>query len=146
MLMPVMRNSFFEDFLKDFPMGFAPAANNHERNQAGSVMKTDIKEDENGFDIVMDLPGFKKENVKAQIRDGYLVIQAETRTDNEEKDDKGKYLRRERYYGNCQRSFYVGDEITEEDIKARFEDGVLNINIPKKEKQIEEPKYVAIEG
>ena len=94
----------------------------------------------------MELPGFKKEDVKAQVKDGYLTIEAESRVENEENDEEGKFLRRERFVGSCRRSFFVGEEITEEDIKAKFEDGVLKMSIPKKQPVIEEPKYIAIEG
>ena len=95
----------------------------------------------------MDLPGFNKEDVKLQLKDGVLKVSATTKTVNEEKDANGKYIRRERFQGSCERSFYVGENLTEEDIKARFADGVLSVNVPKKEAkpQIEENKYIAIE-
>ena len=142
MLMPMLRNNWFDDFFGDFPE-FDRVAQPVNSN----LMKTDIKEMEDGFSIAMDLPGFKKEDVKAHVKDGYLVIQAESNVNNDEKDENGKFLRRERFYGNCQRSFYVGDAITEEDIKAKFEDGVLTMGNPKKDrKAVEEPKYIAIEG
>lgn len=157
MLMSTMlRDNWFNDFWKEFPIGFAPTPPGNVKQDApvnASTMKTDIKESEDGFEIDMDLPGFKKEDVKAQVKDGYLVVQAETKSENDVKTDDAsdakdevKYLRRERYYGSCQRSFFVGDAVTEEDIKAKFEDGVLKIAVPKKEKEIEQPKYVAIEG
>ena len=95
----------------------------------------------------MDLPGVKKEDVKAQLKDGYLTISAETKfDDNEEKE--GKFIRRERYYGSSSRSFYVGEELKEEDIKAKFVDGILKISVPKKqsEEKIETPKFIQIEG
>jgi HSP20 family molecular chaperone IbpA len=111
-------------------------------------MKTDIKETDDGFELDIDLPGYKKEDVKAQLKDGYMTISAETSQNNDEKDDNGKYIRRERYYGTCSRSFYVGENITEEDIKAKFENGILRISVPKKEAQpaVEENKYISIEG
>lgn len=110
-------------------------------------MRTDVKENETGYELDIDLPGCKKENVKAELKDGYLKISAESRQDNEEKDDAGKYIRRERYYGTCSRSFYVGEAVTQEDIKARFEDGILKISVPKKVKPaVEESRYIAIEG
>ena len=91
---------------------------------------------------------FKKENVKAELKDGYLLITAATNTDEKKKDKDGRYIRRERYSGTCSRSFYVGDDVTQEDIKARFEDGTLKLSIPKKESkpEVEEAKYIAIEG
>lgn len=112
------------------PMGFgAPAT---------SVMKTDIKESDNGFELEIDLPGYKKEDVKAELKDGYLTITASRNTSNEEKDENGKYIRRERFVGTSSRSFYVGEELTEEDIKAKFENGILMLDIPKKEPKPEE--------
>jgi HSP20 family molecular chaperone IbpA len=113
-----------------------------------SVMKTDIKEKEGGFELDIDLPGYKKEDVKAQLKDGYMTISAETSQENDEKDDNGKYIRRERYSGTCSRSFYVGEDITEEDIKAKFDNGILKVFVPKKEAKppVEENKYIAIEG
>lgn len=96
----------------------------------------------------MNLPGIKKENVKAELKDGYLTINAITNSENDEKDSSGKYIRRERFMGSCSRSFYVGEEVTEEDIKAKFEDGTLKLQIPKKEEKAVEDdrKYIAIEG
>ena len=111
------------------------------------LMKTDVKETEDSFMIEMDLPGFKKEDVKAQVKDGYLVIEAVKNADTEEKEENGKYIRRERFYGTCKRSFYVGEQLTEEDIKAKFENGVLTLSFPKEvKKEVEAPKYIAIEG
>jgi HSP20 family molecular chaperone IbpA len=111
-------------------------------------MRTDVKEDSKGFELDIDLPGFKKEDVKAQLKDGYLTISAENSQTNDEKDSDGKYIRRERFFGTCSRSFYVGDDITEEDIKAKFENGILKVSVPKKEAQpVEEKnKFISIEG
>ena len=86
-------------------------------------MKTDIKDADDHYEITMNLPGIKKENVKAELKDGYMTIHVSSNTNNDEKDENGKYIRRERFSGNCSRSFYVGDQITEEDIKAKFENG-----------------------
>ena len=96
----------------------------------------------------MEMPGFKKEDVKAQLKDGMLTIEAATSTNNDQKDEDGRYIRRERFTGSCSRSFYVGETIKQEDIKARFEDGILKICVPKEENkpQIEENKYISIEG
>ena len=110
-------------------------------------MCTDVKETENSYELDVELPGVKKEDVKAQLNDGYLTISAETKFDNSD-EHEGKYIRRERYYGTSSRSFYVGEELTEEDIKAKFEDGILKISVPKKqpEEKIETPKFIQIEG
>lgn len=113
-----------------------------------NIMHTDVKELENGYEIAMNLPGMKKENVQAELKDGYLTVSASADTSNDTKDEDGKYIRRERYTGSCSRSFYVGEQITQEDIRARFEDGVLKIEVPKVEAKpaVEEKRYIAIEG
>jgi HSP20 family molecular chaperone IbpA len=112
------------------------------------LMQTDVEEKDNGYEITMNLPGFKKEDVKGEIKDGYLTVTASTNTNNDEKDKDGKFIRRERYSGTCSRSFYVGEDVTENDIKAKFKDGVLKVTVPKKEAKpaVEESKYIAIEG
>ena len=101
-----------------------------------------------GYEVTMNLPGVKKEDVKAELKDGYLTISASSNNSRDEKDDNGRYIRRERYGGFCSRSFYVGDEVTEADIKAKFENGTLTMMIPKKEAKpaVENKKYIAIEG
>ncbi len=117
----------------------------HEFNGIGGLMRTDVKEDKEGYEVHIDLPGFKKEDVQITLKDGYMTVAA-SRV-NEVEEGK-KYLRRERYVGNVSRSFYVGEILTEEDIKAKFENGVLKITLPKKEEvpKVEEPKHIAIEG
>ena len=143
MLMPTLfRNDWFDDFMDGFSTDMMPAMKSGTRDNG--LMKTDVKETEDMFMIEMDLPGFKKEDVKAQVKDGYLVIEAVKNADTEEKED-GKYIRRERFYGTCKRSFYVGEAVTEEDVKARFEDGVLHLELPKKEaKKLPEAKAILI--
>lgn len=112
-----------------------------------SPMNTDIKENDNDYELTMNLPGVKKEDVTAELKDGYLTIHATSNQNKDEKDEDGKYIRRERYSGSCNRSFYVGDAITEEDIKANFENGTLKMTIPKKEaKAVPEKKFISIEG
>ena len=115
---------------------------------AKHLMKTDVKETENEYKLSVDLPGVKKDDLKAQLKDGYLTISATVNQNNDEKDEEGRYIRRERFSGSFNRSFYVGEDVTQEDIKARFEDGTLMLMIPKKETtpQVEEKKYIAIEG
>ena len=109
------------------------------------IMKTDIKEHKDNYSIMVDLPGYNKEDIKISVDDGYLTISA-TMSKNEEEKEHGKFVRRERYFGECSRSFYVGDNVLVEDIKASFKNGTLNLTIPKKEqKQIAEKKYVQIE-
>lgn len=113
-----------------------------------SVMKTDIKESEDGFELHIDLPGYKKEDVQAELKDGYLTITATRKVEENKEDDKGKFVRRERYFGTSSRSFYVGETVEQEDIKAKINDGILTVFIPKLEEKpkVEEKKYIAIEG
>ena len=113
------------------------------------LMLTDIKESDKGYELEMDLPGFRKEEIKASLENGYLIITAEKGLEQDEKDNEGKkYIRRERYTGSCQRAFYVGDEIEQDDIKASFKHGILRLDIPKKQPkpQVEENKFISIEG
>ena len=144
MLMPsIFGESLFDEFFDEFAR---PAKKTvRYTTQTPSVMRTDVKEHETGYELDIDLPGYKKEDVQAELKDGYLTITASSKTNDEQKDEAGKYIRRERYYGTCSRSFYVGEDIKQEDIKAKFEDGTLKIEIPKKEnKQIKNKKYIEI--
>jgi HSP20 family molecular chaperone IbpA len=114
---------------------------------AAHVMKTDVHEDENEYEVDIDLPGFKKDEIKLSLDNGYLLVSAAKSLDKDKKNIKGKIIRQERYAGSMQRSFYVGDTLTETDIKAKFEDGVLKLSIPKKEpEKLPETKTIAIEG
>ena len=110
-------------------------------------MQADVTESENDYTVEMNLPGVKKENVKIELKDGYLIVNATTKSETKEEDKKSKYIRRERYSGSGSRTFYVGKDLTQEDIKAKFEDGVLKLTVPKVEKKPEEPKskYITIE-
>ncbi|MBQ1922484.1 MAG: Hsp20/alpha crystallin family protein, partial [Lachnospiraceae bacterium] len=115
---------------------------------AGRIMKTDVREHETGYEIAVDLPGFKKDEIKLELKDGYLTVSAAKGLEENEKDKKtGKYIRRERYSGSMSRSYFVGEDMKQEDIKAKFEDGVLNICLPKKELQqkVEENHFITIE-
>lgn len=143
MLMPsIFRESLFDDFFGSSFPHFGVELGRHE------MMKTDIKETAQSYEMTMNLPGVKKEDVKAELKDGYLTIQASSNTENNTQDDDGRYIRRERYMGSCSRSFYVGTQVSQEEIKARFEDGILKLLIPKKEAKpmVEDKKYIAIEG
>ena len=116
---------------------------------ASRIMKTDIRETDSSYELDVDLPGFKKEDIQAQLKDGYLTITAQKGVEHNEQEEKtGRYIRRERYAGACQRSYYVGEDITEEDIKAEFKHGILKLFVPKKEVKpaVEEKKYISIEG
>ena len=147
MLMPsIFGESLIEDFFGDLARPIRSVA--RYSTPTTSVMRTDIRESEAGYELDIDLPGYKKEDVKAELKDGYLTISAESKQENDKQDENGKYIRRERYYGTCSRSFYVGEEVTQEDIRARFEDGILKLSVPKKEAlpKVEEKKYIPIEG
>ena len=112
-------------------------------------MKTDVKEKDGNYEVAIDLPGFKKDEIKLELENGYLTISAAKGLDKDETDkETGKYIRRERYAGACQRSFYVGEDVTEQDIKAEFKHGMLKLFVPKKEAKpvVETKKYVTIEG
>lgn len=146
MLRPsIFRPNFVDDMFDDF---FRTPFFDDSQMSKVNMMSTDIKESDNAYQIEMDLPGFAKEDVNASLKDGYLTISANHTHENEEKDAEHKFIRRERYQGTCKRSFYVGDQITETDIQAKFKDGVLTLVVPKKEKQpeVEQSKYIAIEG
>ena len=152
MLMPsIFGNDMFGDFFTDpwfDEKEFKDMQKKLYGHRAKNVMSTDVKEVENGYELEMDLPGFKKDEIKASVENGYLTISAARGLDEDEKDKKtGKYIRRERYAGACERSFYVGEGISQDDIKASFQHGILKLFIPKEpEKSVEEKKYVAIEG
>ena len=112
---------------------------------ARAVMKTDVRETDSGYELDIDLPGFKKDEVKLDLKDGYLTISAAKGLDKDQKDDKGHYIRQERYSGSCSRSFYVGD-IQPEDVHAKYEDGILKLTLPKADqKAIEHQNHIAIQ-
>lgn len=115
--------------------------------QAKNLMKTDVKESDNGYELTIDLPGFKKEELSAELNQGYLTISAQKSLEQDNSGQDGSYIRRERYFGNTSRTFYVGENVTQEEIRARYEDGLLKLSIPKKEaKTIEDQRRIAIEG
>ena len=152
MLMPsIFNDNLFDNFF-DFPFYDDRAERQTEKklygHRAANLMKTDIKEKKDGYDLEMDLPGFKKDEVKVELNNGYLTVSAAKGLDEDDKDkETGKYIRRERYTGSCQRSFYVGEYVTQEDIKAKYENGILRLSVPKKEaKPVETKKTIAIEG
>ena len=146
MLMPsIFGENLFNDDWMDF--GFPEVDKALYGKHANNVMKTDVKETDTGYEVDIDLPGFKKDEINAQLDNGYLTISAAKGLDKDEKDKKGKYICKERYAGAMSRSFYVGEGVTQEDIKAKYEDGILRLSVPKKEaKAVENKKYIAIEG
>ena len=146
MLMPsIFGENLFNDDWMDF--GFPGVDKALYGKHASHEMKTDVKETDSGYEVDIDLPGFKKDEINVQLDNGYLSISAAKGLDKEEKNKEGKYIRKERYAGAMSRSFYVGDALTQEDIKAKYESGILRLSIPKKEaKQVEATKRIAIEG
>ena len=146
-------DDFFNDLL-DFSVFDNKAMQKAQRELYGhhgaNMMKTDVQEHNDHYEVDVDLPGFKKDELSLELKDGYLVISAAKGLDKDEKEEKtGRFVRRERYAGSMSRSFYVGENIKQEDIHAKYESGVLKLSIPKEEKkkqEIEEKKYIAIEG
>ena len=149
MLLPaIFGENLFDDFMNDnFERNFFGSRNPLYGKHSKNLMKTDVKETDNGYELDIDLPGFKKDEITAHLEDGYLTVSAAKGVDKDEKDKEGRYIRRERYSGSMTRSFYVGNAVTEQDIKAKYEDGILSLSIPKKDpKAVEAKKYIAIEG
>ena len=152
MLLPsIFGENLFDDFFDDVPFFDNRAENQIEKKLYGrhahNVMKTDIKETDDNYELIVDLPGFKKDEIKVSLEDGYLTIEAAKGLDEDEQEKKtGKYIRKERYAGACQRSFYVGDNLTQEDIKGEFKHGILTLNVPKKEAKpaVETNKYLSL--
>ena len=138
-MMMIPRRSDFDLFDEMFTDPFFAGSEN-------KVMKTDIKEKKDKYVIEMDIPGYEKEDIKIDIQDGYLTVHAKANKSETEKEE-GKYVRKERYFGECSRSFYVGDNTTEEDIKAKFKNGTLMLEVNKKDetKQLPDKKYIDIE-
>ncbi|MGN0148975.1 MAG: Hsp20/alpha crystallin family protein [Clostridia bacterium] len=138
MLPSIFGGNLFDDF-----GGFPFSGFNHHNTD---LMKTDVKENNNNYELTVDMPGVEKENVKAELKDGYLTISATSGYSNDEKDNDGRYIRRERHYGSCSRSFYVGMSVTQDEIKASFKNGALRLTVPKKEeKQLPNNNYIQID-
>ena len=152
MLMPrIFGESLFDDLMdfrfpteEEFFGKRNPLFGKHGKN----LMKTDIREKDGSYEMDIDLPGFKKDEVKAKLENGFLTISAEKGLDRDQKDNEGRFIRQERYAGAMSRSFYVGDSVKQEDITAKFEDGILRLSVPKQEmKKLEnKDQYIAIEG
>ncbi|MBQ8074187.1 MAG: Hsp20/alpha crystallin family protein [Clostridia bacterium] len=137
----------FNDFDRDFFRGIRMPEHVLYGKNAPHLMKTDVRETETGYEVDMDLPGFKKDEIKLELNNGTLTVSTQKSMEKKDEDKNGKLLRQERYAGSMSRSFYVGEHVTEEDVKARFEDGVLRLSIPKKDaKKVEEKKTILIEG
>ena len=154
MLRPsIFGESLFDDWMDDFPFGkefekaMFPAKDPLYGKHAKNLMKTDVKETDDGYQVAVDLPGFKKDEIKIKLENGTLTINAAKGLDKDEKDKEGKYVRRERYAGSMSRSFYVGEHVTAEQVHPKYENGILTFEIPKNKEPIEEKeKFIAIEG
>ena len=151
MLMPsIFGENLFDDDWMNFPFNdeFWGKKNPLYGKHAQNMMKTDIRETDGSYELDVDLPGFKKDEVKVELNNGYLTVSAAKGLDEEEDDKKtGRYIRRERYAGACERSFYVGEDVTQEDIKGEYKHGILKLFVPKKEAKpvSNDPKYITIE-
>lgn len=149
MMTPSILGENLFDELMEYPFGRTfehafhnPVFGKREKN----LMKTDVREKDGYYELDMDLPGYKKEEVNAKLEDGYLTISASRGVDKSEQDKDGRFIRQERYTGSCQRSFYVGEGVKQSDIKASFENGILHLAVPKVEKkEAEENKYISID-
>ena len=150
MMMPsIFGENLFDDDWMNFPFeqDFWGKKNPLYGKHAKNMMKTDIREHDEGYEVDIDLPGFKKDEISIELENGYLTVSAAKGLDKAEEDKKGKYIRKERYAGAMQRSFYVGENLTDEDIKAKYENGILRLSVPKKPaKAVEAKKTIAIEG
>lgn len=147
MLPSIYSENLFDDFFSDpFDMVMPRSLNALYGKHGKNLMKTDVRETEDTYELDIDLPGFKKGEVNLELKDGYLTIQAAKGLDKEEPEKKGKYIRQERYAGACSRSFYVGEHVEPEDIRAKFENGILQISLPKAaRKQLPKSNVIAIE-
>ena len=139
----IFRDNFVDNVFNDM---FQLPSMFNEKVEKSKIMNTDVMEYEDRYELAMDLPGFAKEDMTVDLEEGYLTVKA-SHIESKEDTDNGRFIRKERFSGTCERQFYVGDLLTEEDIKAAFKDGVLKITLPKKEEvpEIEEKKYIAIE-
>lgn len=150
MMMPsVFGENLFDDWMDDFPFekSFFDRKNPLYGKHAKNMMKTDIRENDNGYEVAIDLPGFKKEELSVQLDNGYLTITAAKGLDKDEEDKKGRYIRRERYAGSLSRSFYVGEGVTQDQVHAKYEHGILKLSLPKVDaKAVEQQNHIAIDG
>ena len=146
MLPSIFTDNIFDDFFgNDFARSIMDTEKNLYGRHAKNLMKTDVKECKDHYEVSIDLPGFKKDEITVDLKDGYLTVAAAKGLDKDEQSEDEKYIRRERYAGSCQRSFYVGD-VRPEDVKGKFESGVLTVSVPKMQEQLPEtPSRIAIE-
>ena len=149
MLLPSIfgENLFDDDWMFPFDSDFFGKKNPLYGKHAKNLMKTDVRETESSYEVDIDLPGFKKDEIKAQLENGYMTVSAAKGLDKDEQDQKGKYIRQERYAGAMSRSFYIGEEVSQDEIRAKYENGILRLTIPKKDAKpaAEQKKYISIE-
>ncbi|MGN1181558.1 MAG: Hsp20/alpha crystallin family protein [Faecalibacillus sp.] len=148
MMMPsIFGENLFDDFVDSFDDEFFGKKNPLYGKHGKNMMKTDIKETDSNYEVDIDLPGFKKDEITVTLDQGYLTISTQKGINKDEKDKEGRYIRKERYVGSMSRSFYVGEQFDSEDIKAKYEDGILRLTVPKKEaKMIDNHHHIMIEG
>ena len=148
MMMPsIFGESLFDDFDNLMNFSFPDVDKTLYGKHAKNMMKTDIREHDAGYEVDIDLPGFKKDEISIELENGYLTVSAAKGLDKDEEDKKGNYIRKERYAGSMSRSFYVGENMKEEDIHAKYENGILTLDVPKEQKKaVPEKRYIAIEG
>ncbi len=147
MLPSIFGENLFDEWMGNAFSSFANADKELYGKRSKNMMKTDVKETDGAYQVAIELPGFDRSEISAELRDGYLTITASKGVDKDEQDQEGRYIRRERYAGAMQRSFYVGTAVQQEDIKAKYESGVLKLEVPKKDpKAVEQSRYIAIEG
>ncbi len=139
--------NLFDEWMEDAFAGFANIDRSLYGKHAKNMMKTDVQEHDEGYQVAIELPGFEKSEISAELQNGNLTVTAARSLDNDQQDKDGKYIRRERYAGTMQRSFYVGSGVRQEDIRAEYKNGVLKLEIPKPDaKAVAQNKYIAIEG
>lgn len=147
MLPSIFGENLFDEWMGNAFSNFVNADKELYGKHSKNMMKTDVKETDGAYQLAIELPGFDKNEITAQLQDGYLTITASKSLDKDEQDQEGRYIRRERYAGAMQRSFYVGTALQQEDIKAKYESGVLKLEVPKRDaKSVERSRYIAIEG
>ena len=146
MMMPsIFGENLFDDWMDSFEEEFFGRKNPLYGKHAKNMMKTDVRETDGTYEVDIDLPGFKKEDISVSFENGYLTVSTNKTLDRDEKDKDGKYIRQERYAGSMSRSFFIGKNIPKEDIKAKYEDGVLRLSVPKKDIKVIENNTISIE-
>lgn len=147
MLPAIFGENLFDTWMGNAFSNFINADRELYGKHSKNMMKTDVKETDDAYQVAVELPGFDRSEISAELQDGYLTITASRSLDKDEQDKEGSYIRRERYAGTMQRSFYVGREVRQEDIRAKYESGVLKLEVPKQDtKAVEQSRYIAIEG